>query len=865
MSFKKLLLANLLVTLPLTAQAGLSQLQLNNFASSAELHFEVVDNFVFGSSSHNGRIILDNKSKVAIPSGVSDWAIYMHITRIVDEEQQTAKVHGLNIEHVKGDLHRLVPTKDFKGLAAGETLAVNYKGSAWIVSMTDFMPRSFIVSGKAKPVIFANTDTEDSFSYVKPMVKPEQYLRYNEPKDLFPKADAALRYQANLAAQDFNLSREEITRKIIPTPRSVDHNRGETTFSDQWQIRYAGSLKSEATYLLEQFAEYGLSKVDMQAAHVPATSKQVLSLKVDADLSHDKKPGYTLIVEKNSIEIVATDNANAFYAIQSLLSLMPTDKKAEINLPRIEVEDSARYQWRGMHYDIGRNFHGKDNILKLIEQMAHYKLNKLHLHMTEDEGWRLQIPGLPELTDVGGKRCFDLTEQSCLLTQLGAGPHGDAAGNGYLTREDFIEILKFATVRHVEVIPEVDLPGHARAAIKSMEARYNNLMKAGKPEEAAAYLLTDPNDKSEYLTVQNYNDNSMDVCLDSSYNFIDKVLYEMQVMYRDAGIDLKKVHLGGDEVGAGSWAGSPACQALFIKPGNGISGVQDLKAYFMSRASQLLADRGLAMGGWEDGLMYSRTATFDRDSLAPDQVWANPWDNIWEWGVADRAYRLANEGFDVVLSSGSHLYLDHPYEAHPESRGYYWATRFVDTKRVFGYMPDNLYANADYTREGVVIENLEDLVGRAMPPLEKPENILGMQGHVWSETIRTPEQMQEMVFPRIIAIAERAWYKADWESDKVDAKARNKQWAEFANVLAAKEFARMSNKGIHYYLPIPGGVINNGKLIANIALPNFSIEYSLDGKSWQSYQKPVAVNGKAWLRSKAVDGRFSRVTQVLAK
>ena len=674
-----------------------------------------------------------------------------------------------------------------------------------------------------------------------------------------------LRYQANLLAQEFSLSRDEVTRKIIPTPRSVDHSRGETTLSDQWQIRYAGSLKNEAIYLQTQLSEYGLSNLDVQAEHVASAKKQVLTLKVDESLNFDDKPGYRLTIEKNTIEIVAADNANAFYAIQSLLSVMPTENQGAINLPRLEVEDSARYQWRGMHYDIGRNFHGKDNILKLIEQMSHYKLNKLHLHMTEDEGWRLQIPGLPELTDVGGKRCFDLSEQSCLLTQLGAGPHGDAAGNGYLTREDFIEILKFATVRHIEVIPEVDLPGHARAAIKSMEARYNNLMKAGKKQEAEAYLLTDPNDTSEYLTVQNYNDNSMDVCLDSSYNFIDKVLYEMQVMYRDAGIDLKKVHLGGDEVGAGSWAGSPACQALFIKAGNGISGVQDLKAYFMSRASQLLADRGLAMGGWEDGLMYSRTATFDRDSLAPDQVWANPWDNIWEWGVADRAYRLANEGYDVVLSSGSHLYLDHPYEAHPESRGYYWATRFVDTKRVFGYMPDNLYANADTTRQGVVIENLEDLVGRAMPKLEKPENILGMQGHVWSETIRTAEQMQEMVFPRIIAIAERAWYKADWEGDKVNTKAKNKQWAEFANVLAAKEFPRMSKKGIHYYLPIPGGVINNGKLSANIALPSFTIEYSLDGKSWQSYQKPVAVQGKAWLRSKAVDGRFSRVTQVLAK
>ena len=133
------------------------------------------------------------------------------------------------------------------------------------------------------------------------------------------------------------------------------------------------------------------------------------------------------------------------------------------------------------------------------------------------------------------------------------------SGNGFYSREDFIEILKYASARHIEVIPEIDMPGHARAAVKAMQVRHKRLLKQGKTAEAAQYLLSDPADKSQYLTVQNYTDNSVNVCMDSSYAFIDKVVYELQQMYRAAGLKLSTYHMGGDEVGAGSWAASPQC------------------------------------------------------------------------------------------------------------------------------------------------------------------------------------------------------------------------------------------------------------------------------------------------------------------
>ena len=152
-------------------------------------------------------------------------------------------------------------------------------------------------------------------------------------------------------------------------------------------------------------------------------------------------------------------------------------------LAQLSIQDAPRFDYRGVMVDVARNFHSKDAILATLDQMAAYKMNKLHLHLTDDEGWRLEIPGLPELTEVGSNRCFDLEEKSCLLPQLGSGSTSDNFGSGYFSKADYVEILKYAKARNIEVIPEIDMPAHARAAVISMEARYNRLI-----EEAPFHL-----------------------------------------------------------------------------------------------------------------------------------------------------------------------------------------------------------------------------------------------------------------------------------------------------------------------------------------------------------------------------------------
>ncbi|BBN80364.1 beta-N-acetylhexosaminidase [Pseudoalteromonas sp. A25] len=856
MNFKQTLLASTLLAMPLLANAALTEGELQRFTKGTEFMFAVEDNFNEGAGKLLASITLNNNSGVDLPKGKSDWQVYFHSIRKIHTEQ----VAGLKIEHINGDLNRLVPTDDFAGLASGKSLKVAFEASAWIAAYSDFMPRAFMVANGHTPAIFSNTDSEDFTQFVAPIERENQLKRYNQPKDHTKIANAALRFERNETVH--SVAREAALKRIIPKPNHVDFNRGTAVLNEQWQIRYAGRLKSEVAVFTEDLADFGL-KLEAQPDHINVGKQPTITLKVDDTVAAGKAESYQLEVDDEQIIIVGSDNAGVFYGMQSLLALFSPDARGSIEIPNVEIEDSPRFSWRGMHYDNGRNFHGKDAMFKLVEQMGRYKMNVLHWHFSEDEGWRLEIPGLPELSEIGGYRCFDLSEQRCLLTQLGTGPFKSGSGNGYLSRKDFVELLKFATARHIKIIPEIEGPGHARASIKAMEARYNKLIKQGNKNAASAYLLSEPGDTSQYLTVQNYTDNSINVCLDSTYAFIDKVTYELQSMYREAGTRLTNLHFGGDEVGSGSWTDSKACQTLFADPNNGVAGVADLKPYFTQRVASLLDKRGITPGAWEDGLMYDKVNPFNRASFVNKQVTVNVWDNIWEWGVADRAHRLANDGYQVILSHGTHLYFDHPYEAHPEARGYYWATRYIDTKKTFGYMPDDVYGNADFTSNREPIVNLEALVGRELPKLERPENILGMQGQVWSETIRTEEQVMSMIFPRILSVAERAWHKAAWESTGLNSKSFSNDWQQFAAALSVKELAKLEKGGIKANLPVPGGIIKDGKLYANSAFPFLTIEYSFDGgQSWQEYVAPVNVDGNQSisLRTRHGSNNTSRVT-----
>ena len=319
----------------------------------------------------------------------------------------------------------------------------------------------------------------------------------------------------------------------------------------------------------------------------------------------------------------------------------------------LKADDAPRFSYRGIFLDVGRNFHSKTAILRMLDQMSAWKINVFHFHLTDDEGWRIEIPGLPELTEVGSRRCHDLKEQRCLLPQLGSGPFSDNNGSGYFSRDDYIEIVKFAEARGIQVLPEVDMPAHARAAVIAMEARYQHLMNAGRAKEASEYRLVDPGDNSNTTSVQLYDRTSyLNPCLTSSLHFANKVISEIQLMHREAGQPLRSWHFGGDEaknirLGVGytdikhpeagkgqldlsredqPWAKSQVCHAM-IASGK-VSDLGHLPSYFAVKVSELVKKHGIErMQAWQDGLKNAQ----DAHAFATPEVAVNFWDTLY-WG-----------------------------------------------------------------------------------------------------------------------------------------------------------------------------------------------------------------------------------------
>jgi hexosaminidase len=566
--------------------------------------------------------------------------------------------------------------------------------------------------------------------------------------------------------------------------------------------------------------------------------------------------GYQLTVGSGRILIVAAGSAAAAHALRSLAQQVAYEGG---RLRPLAIQDSPRLDFRGLHVDVARNFHSKAELLKLVEQMAVYKLNKLHLHLGDDEGWRLEIKTLPELAQVGGFRCHDPSETRCLLPQLGAGPSRDTPVNGYLSQADYSEILAAAKARHIEVIPSFDMPGHSRAAIRSMEARYRRLIAAGRPREANLYRLVEPGDTTQYRSVQNYSDNTLNVCIPSTYRFIDTVVEELRRLHAAASTPLKTYHIGADET-AGAWSGSPACQALMRSTGRK---APQLGALFIERVSNSLAKKGIVAAGWSDGLGHVNP----RDM--PAKVQSNIWSDLFTAAPAE-AHRHANHGWKTVISVPNVTYLDIPYAPNPLERGYDWPSRGTDSFKVFSFMPENLAANASVMKD---IQN-KGPKSSDPEPLQPGRHITGLQGQLWSETVRNDSLVDYMLFPRLIPLAERAWHRGGWEPEyrpgaaysygdgQVNEAALLADWNSFAQRMRA-HLALLDAAGVAYRLAPPGARIVNGTLEANSEFPGQPIEYRVRGSGWTPYTGPVAVRGAVELRTRTMDGRrASRTVEV---
>ncbi|GAA4145876.1 hypothetical protein GCM10022216_30280 [Sphingobacterium kyonggiense] len=612
---------------------------------------------------------------------------------------------------------------------------------------------------------------------------------------------------------------------ILPMPASFKMNNGSFKVGKIWGVYEDPQLN------LSQQSGYDLAfrTLDVAGVKGPKNGSDVRVLQ-NADLASE---AYELRIDKSGIEIQTSTAAGAFYAIQSLISLATAEQlqgKSELSFPYVEIKDAPRFAYRGFMMDISRNFKELSVLKKYVDLLASYKLNKFHLHFIDDEGWRLEIPSLPELTEIGSNRSGSFQDGNTIPPAYGSGGH--AVGKNYLSKKEFQELLEYAADRFVTIIPEIESPGHGRAAIKAMETRYNRLMKAGKQKEAEEFLLYEAADKSVYNSAQNWRDNVMNPALPSVYRFMDVVLDDIKKMYEEVGLELKLVSLGGDEVPAGSWEKSPAVQELMKK--EGMSTVYEVWPYYVKKLHEICASKGMDMAGWEEfGMVNKGQGMVVNEELAHLNLHLDVWNNVIGGGQEDLAYKLANAGYKTVFTSSANYYLDMVWDKDFREPGLKWAS-ITDLYQSYALLPDAFFANMKHMDAG---KKLEDAyLAKKVRLTEKGRsNLIGLKAALWAETVLTADRLDYMILPRLFALAERAWApKEAWEGEQTFDQAKfEKAYRNFAHKVGSQELPKLDklHGGFKYRLPSVGVMAEKGSIHANVEYPGFKIVYTLDGSN----------------------------------
>lgn len=815
MAKRKLLV--LIWILVITHHSGFSQINAD---------WKLLENRFSNPEFHQAELSLINSGTTTIQEG---WKLYFNTIFI--SVNTVSKVSDTQIRHLQGDFFV------FEGQTAeikpGGRFSIPYQ------SRGPFLKNSYAPEGLI--LVHADGKVEEINKYETQSLSEAELAEMAKASPL-PIPSAQVRYEENRKLTF--LSDAEIP-PFLPSPKKWKYT-GEPIRIQNAGAAVVGSEEfSEATkFLLLSLRKGYKPQVDRSQAPINIKITKVEGM---------AEEGYSLKISNRRVDILASTPKGAFYGVQSFLALMKPDfwdqPSSEITLPQVEIEDEPAFGYRGFFLDVARNFQSKEQVKKTLDLMAFYKLNVFHFNLANDEGWRIEIPGLPELTEYGSRRGFSTDESDFLWPYYGSGslPEKSKTGTGYYSVADFQEILAYAKERQIEVIPELGVPAHSRAAILAMEKRYRELMKAGKTEQARQYRLADPEDQSNYLSAQNFKGNTICVCQESTYAFYDKLVVEIQKMYTGAGVKLKNWHTGGDEVPRGVWTESPICKDFLAK--NPELKVEDLNDYFRYRADQILKKHGLAMGGWEEiGQTHSGNEVIPNPKFA-DQNWRlYAWNAVAGWGGEDMAYRLANAGYPVVICSSANFYFDLAYDWDPDERGHTWSG-VVDMYQSWKTVPGKLYLSHDKTIEGNAWDWSE--AEKRFTPLTElgKRNILGVSGQLWTETVKGPEMMEYYLLPKMLGYIERAWQgDPDWSKAGSESEMKAKrevEWNQFVNLVGQKELPRLESifEGFNYRLPRPGVMIKDGRVLVNSAFPGLLIRYTDNGSEPDEnspiYREPI--------------------------
>lgn len=513
--------------------------------------------------------------------------------------------------------------------------------------------------------------------------------------------------------------------------------------------------------------------------------------------------GYLLESSATGVRIAAAARAGLFYGGQTLLQLLPAEAfslktvtAVKWTVPAVSIEDRPRFVWRGFMLDESRQFFGVDHVKRLLDTMALYKLNRLHWHLTDDEGWRIEIKAYPKLTSVGAWRGSE-----CPLPN----PRKETQKRygGFYTQAQLREIVAYAKARQIEIMPEVDMPGHALAIVTA----YPELL----PEGAGGGV-----------SAQGFTANAISPAREETYQFIETVFSELKSIF-----PYEYIHIGGDEVNHAAWKDCPQVKQLMER--EKLGNLHEVQVYFTRRLEKIFAVRGKKIFGWNEVL----DDRLDRGT------------GIMAWTGAGPGYAAAKKGFPVVMAPGQHCYFDMSYPgAQGEPPSHSWAGP-VDNARVYAFDP------------------LGD--GGDLPQAAK-DKIMGVHAALWTEfvmpwkgdTLDLPTHSSHAdykTWPRLAALAEVAWTPQ-----------AARHYDDFEKRLGPDSLRRMGFLGVHYRMPVPTATHKAGQLAIRPPFPGADVRYTLDGSlptaSSPQAKGPIHLAGRdpAKLRARTfLDGRGSTV------
>ena len=523
--------------------------------------------------------------------------------------------------------------------------------------------------------------------------------------------------------------------------------------------------------------------VQLKISKKPAKATAVV---LSVDPSVGGEGAYVLETSASGVSIKGADETGVFYGVQSLLQLLPGQKGAALALPGVIVKDTPRFGYRGVMLDVGRHFFPVDFIKKFIDYLAIHKINTMHWHLTEDQGWRIEIKKHPELTSKGAYR------NGTIVGHYPGSVNDNERYGGFYTQQQVKDIVAYAAKRYITVVPEIEMPGHASAAIAAypnlscFPAEPTNLQKL--PSNASK-----ANPGKQVQETWGVHDDVFCAGNDSVYQLLQDVIDEVVPLFPS-----KLFHIGGDECPKANWKRCPRCQARM--KANNLKDEHELQSYFVQRMEKYINSKGKILIGWDEIL---------EGGLAP-----NAW--VMSWRGEAGGIEAAKQGHDVIMTPTTYCYFD-----------YYQGKSKTEPLAIGGYLPLNkVFSYSPFPSA---------LTG------EQAKHIKGIQANLWTEYVESPAKAEYMLMPRLAAIAEVAWSPE-----------AGKSWEDFTRRMEGL-YDRYAMMGINYaksaYEVRQSIQIESVNNKANISFKtdsyNPDIRYTLDGSvptaTSTKYTKPFDV------------------------